>query len=68
MFGLGPWELILILVVALFIFGGKRLPQLGEGIGRSITEFKRAIRDTRPSDGQSADSPHKPAGKEEMRE
>ena len=45
MFGLGPWELIIILIVVVFIFGGRRLPQLGEGLGKSITEFKKAIRD-----------------------
>lgn len=66
MFGLGPWELIIVLVVILFIFGGKRLPQLGEGIGRSITEFKRAIRDTRSSEEEAADSSDKSVGKEEM--
>lgn len=66
MFGLGPWELVIILVVVVFIFGGKRLPQLGDGIGRSITEFKRAIRDTRVSDGESSNLSSKSAGKEEM--
>lgn len=43
MLGLGPLELILILVVVLFFFGGKRFAQIGEGLGKSIAEFKKAM-------------------------
>ncbi|MCL4514621.1 MAG: twin-arginine translocase TatA/TatE family subunit [Firmicutes bacterium] len=43
MFGIGVPELILILVVALIIFGPAKLPEVGKAIGRSITEFKRAV-------------------------
>lgn len=42
MFGLGPTELIVILVVALIIFGPKRLPEMGKQIGKAINEFKRS--------------------------
>ncbi|MGE5576530.1 MAG: twin-arginine translocase TatA/TatE family subunit [Syntrophothermus sp.] len=45
MFGIGVPELILILVVALIIFGPAKLPEVGKAIGRSITEFKRAVKD-----------------------
>lgn len=41
MFGLGLPELVLILVVVLFFFGPRRLPQLGQAIGASIKGFKR---------------------------
>ncbi len=41
MFGLGLQELIIILVIALVIFGGKKLPEVGSGLGKAIREFKR---------------------------
>lgn len=41
MFGLGFQELIIILVIALVIFGGKKLPEVGSGLGKAIREFKR---------------------------
>lgn len=42
MFNLGMPELILIFVVALLVFGPKRLPELGKSLGRAMSEFKRA--------------------------
>lgn len=36
------WELLLIFFVILLLFGGKRLPELAKGLGRSIKEFRRA--------------------------
>lgn len=41
MFGFGFQELIIVLVIALVIFGGKKLPELGSGLGKAIREFKR---------------------------
>ncbi len=38
----GPWELILILAIALIIFGPGKLPEVGRSLGKSINEFKRA--------------------------
>ncbi|MCA1612685.1 MAG: twin-arginine translocase TatA/TatE family subunit [Acidobacteria bacterium] len=37
----GTQELIIVLVILLLLFGGKRLPQLAKGLGKSISEFKR---------------------------
>ena len=41
MFGFGLQELIIIMVIALVIFGGKKLPEVGSGLGKAIREFKR---------------------------
>ena len=45
MFGLGTPELIVILAIAFLVFGGKKLPEIGAGLGKAITSFKRGIRD-----------------------
>ena len=42
MFGLGFQELLIILVIALLFFGGKKLPEIASGLGKGIREFKRA--------------------------
>jgi sec-independent protein translocase protein TatA len=46
MCGLGMPELIIVLVIALVIFGGSRLPQLGEGLGKAIRGFKKGMSDS----------------------
>jgi sec-independent protein translocase protein TatA len=40
--GLGVQELLIILVIALLFFGGKKLPEIASGMGKAVREFKRA--------------------------
>ena len=39
----GPTEMIFVMVVLLLVFGAKRLPELGSGLGKGIREFKRSM-------------------------
>jgi TatA/E family protein of Tat protein translocase len=41
MFGIGPWELALIFLIILLLFGAKRLPDIARSIGRAVNEFKK---------------------------
>jgi sec-independent protein translocase protein TatA len=49
----GPFELIIILVIVLLIFGGKRLKNLGADLGNAVSGFKSSIKET------TADKPNK---------
>ena len=42
MFSPGPWELIIILVIVLIIFGAGKLPEIGSGLGKGIRNFKKS--------------------------
>lgn len=53
-FGIGPLELVLVLLVLLVVFGAKRLPEIGRSLGSSAREFKGGITG-------SADEPPPPA-------
>lgn len=49
MFGIGPQELIVILVVGLLVLGPKRLPEIARSLGKGLAEFRRASSDLRQS-------------------
>ncbi len=55
---LGMQELVIILVIALVIFGGKKIPELGRGLGDGIRQFKSSLK------GDDNDKPDEPAPQE----
>ncbi len=38
----GPWEIFIVLLIVLLLFGGKKLPEIAKGLGKGIQEFKKA--------------------------
>ena len=59
----GGWELIIIFVVILLLFGAKRLPDLAKGLGKGISEFRKAAREV--TDELQNDELDKPKNEEE---
>ena len=56
MFGsLGIWEILLIFVVIALLFGGKKLPELGKGLGEGIKNFKRSISKDKDEKGEEGE-------------
>lgn len=47
MFGMGHYEIIIILVVILLVFGAKRIPEMAQGLGKGIKEFRKAMKDVK---------------------
>ncbi|MFD1615854.1 twin-arginine translocase TatA/TatE family subunit [Gelatiniphilus marinus] len=45
---IGPWQIALIVVVVLLLFGGKKIPELMRGLGSGIKEFKDASKEESP--------------------
>ena len=43
MFGLSVWELAIILAIVILVFGVGRLPEVGNGVGKAIREFRKAL-------------------------
>lgn len=63
-FNVGPWELLLILLGLLLVFGAKRLPEMGAAMGKGIREFKRNITEVkheleRPENEPSSTAPRR---------
>lgn len=45
MFGIGIQELVIILVIVLVLFGGKKLPELSKGVGQALKEIRKGLKD-----------------------
>lgn len=63
MFGLGMQELIVIFLIVFVLFGAKKLPEMGRGLGRGIREFKRATE--RVTEEEDETEPKKVESKEQ---
>ncbi len=64
MLGLGPWELLIVLAVVLLIFGGKRLPELARGLGKSVTNFKSGLSEEEANENETATQQETESSKE----
>ena len=42
---IGPWQIVLVVLVVLLLFGGKKIPELMKGLGSGIKEFKEASKE-----------------------
>ena len=56
MFGLGVWELLIVLAIVVVLFGAKRLPLIGEGLGGMISNFKKATKKNKEEQAKLDDS------------
>ena len=57
---LGAGEIVILLVIALLVFGAHKLPEAGRAVGKGLREFQRALRETR-DEIERPDEPRKPA-------
>ena len=51
---IGPWQIVLIVLVVLLLFGGRKIPELMRGLGSCIKEFKEASKDEESSKDKEA--------------
>lgn len=62
MFGLSAWELLIVFLAILLLFGAKRLPEIGSSLGKGIREFKGSIREI---EGDVSDEIERPKSENE---
>ncbi len=62
---IGPLEIIVVLIIALVVFGPKRLPELGRSLGKGIREFRGSISGEHDDDDEPAPPQEIAAGKHE---
>ena len=61
--GIGPMELVIVLVIALVVLGPKRLPEVGRSLGRGMREFKESIGGSGKADDDDEEQPTLPSGR-----
>lgn len=59
---LSPLHIIILLIIALLVFGPKRLPEIGSGLGKSIREFRQSMNNVMPQ--EPTPPPHQQPGQE----
>jgi sec-independent protein translocase protein TatA len=64
MFGIGTSELLIIMVIALLVFGAKRLPEIGNSLGKGIRQFRRSLNEIERSVESLEPPPRPPAASE----
>lgn len=67
MFGLGMQELVIILVIVVVLFGATRLPQVGDGVGKMIKNFRKSMK-TGSKDENDGEGDEEPPEKKEISE
>lgn len=63
LFSVGAPEIILIVLVVLLIFGGKKIPELMRGLGKGLSEFKKGVKDPESKEKSERKDDHKEDGK-----
>lgn len=66
MFNLGPQELFWLFLIVLFVFGAKRIPEIGRSIGKGIQEFKKGMKEI-DTEISSPDSKSSESSNQEIR-
>jgi len=56
---MGPWQIVLIVVAILLLFGGRKIPELMRGLGGGVKEFKNAVKEDDDGDSKSTSSEKK---------
>ena len=52
---LGPWEIVLVVLVIIILFGGKKIPELARGLGKALKEFRKTTKDLKDGVNSAAE-------------